>query len=189
MQLVGRSALGRVEPDLDRLDSDRGRARPVPGSCHPPPRESRNPSSIDRTRGLTPAVPPAFAEPWLRALVVALTGDARAGSPAAHGWCSVADSVAGLRSRGPALWGSRSARRVPIDACYSTPAPGRARHRSHGSRSVDVDRVRDPGLEADRLELVIGPQGVGARAQWADHEVVALVQREAGVRSQQVVRR
>ena len=70
--------------------------------------ESQNPSSIDRTRGSLPrSHPPSQATPVRSG--VALTGDSRAGSPAAHGWC-LEDPIAGISawlcSPVPALCGS-----------------------------------------------------------------------------------
>ena len=53
-----------------------------------------------------------------RALVVALTGDARAGSPAAHGWCSIAGRPPGFQPWPGSLGIDAPRRRVPIDACF-----------------------------------------------------------------------
>ena len=79
---------------------------PVPRSSCSPPRESRNLSSIDRTRGFTPAVPPAFAQPSARRA----RGRANGRRPGRFAGRSrvvpIAESTVGLRSRGPALWGS-----------------------------------------------------------------------------------
>ena len=61
--------------------------------------ESRNPSSTARTRGSTPAVPPAFAGLEPTRSCVALSGDSRTGSPVAHGWCGF-----GVRSPGSQPW-------------------------------------------------------------------------------------
>ena len=77
-QLIGGPALGRLEDLVGRPGSLRRSSFAS--------RESQNPSSIDRTRGSLPrSHPPSQAEPARSG--VALTGDSRAGSPAAHGWC------------------------------------------------------------------------------------------------------
>ena len=110
-QLLGRSALGRLEDLLDlvvRLVAHRVCLRRI-----------TEPLVHRQDERFTPAVPPAFTGHRPVRSGVALTGDSRAGSPAAHGWCL------GVRSPGsqpglqpvPALCGSLSARRVPIDAC------------------------------------------------------------------------
>ena len=88
-QLVGRPALGRVEQRLVR----RLAARQLFGLAHGV-RLLRiaKPLVHRQDERFTPAVPPAFAGPARAdALVVALTGDSRAGSPAAHGWCRRGD--------------------------------------------------------------------------------------------------
>ena len=79
-QLLGRAALGRLEADLVLV-----RRSLLAHRCHslenhetPRPTTGREVHSRGPTR---------LREPTARALVVALTGDARAGSPAAHGWC------------------------------------------------------------------------------------------------------
>ena len=60
---------------------------------------------------MPPAVPPAFARAGRApagALVAALTGGSRAGSPAAHGWCRAAVAAAGSQPMPAALWGPGS---------------------------------------------------------------------------------
>ena len=95
-QLLGRAALGRGEV-LGRVSSASSPTASTAccaRSAHRvrASRESRNLSSIDRTRGpILPRFHPPSRRPvpaHLRALA-ALSGGSRAGSPAAHGWCVV----------------------------------------------------------------------------------------------------
>ena len=111
-QLVGGAALGRLEAVSSSLAS-----LLVPRSSFAPPPRITKPLVHRQDERFTPAVPPAFAQPSpARALVVALTGDARAGSPAAHGWYSMPDPIAGLPAVARLSGDPVVARRVPIDA-------------------------------------------------------------------------
>ena len=119
-QLGGRAALGRLEADLDldlaRVDR-RPRRCPVPRLIcldllenHETPRPSTGREASSRG-------PTRLRHRSAGALVVALTGDARAGSPAAHGWYRCGGDRR-ASSRGPALWGS-----APRGASRSTLVP------------------------------------------------------------------
>ena len=95
-ELLGRAALGRLEAVL--VLGDRHARRLL--LAHRSLLENHETSRPSTGREVHSRGPTRLREPTARALVVALTGDARAGSPAAHGWCrsgSIVELAAGAR--------------------------------------------------------------------------------------------
>ena len=115
----------------------------------------------------TPAVPPSFARhPLARSAraSLALCRDIGRRPGRFAGRSRVVGrrvDVPGLQP-GPGSLGRLRRRRVSRSARYSSPVPGHTRHRVMVVESVDVDGERDPGLEVDGFEFVVGAQGVRA---------------------------
>ena len=115
-QLLGRAALGRHEVDSSsRTASSRCCASSLIVADLPESEQPLVPRQDERPC-LPRSHPPSPRARAVRALVAAITGDARAGSPAAHGWCVIVRRPPGLSAVARALWRSLIRARVPIDA-------------------------------------------------------------------------
>ena len=134
-ELLGRAALGRHE---QLVVEDR-----VLRCCvfvvhrRGPPGHENSLSSLDRTKGRAFRGPTRLRRGACRgALVAALTGDARAGSPAAHGWWRHLRHRPGLSAVALALW-----RCYPRRASRSTRSASGGRHWTRTSDLLHVKQV------------------------------------------------
>jgi len=186
-ELVCGSLQGCVEDGLDRLDrglarrgtADRARRRAAPLRlflclAHLPPSVNSKALRPCRTRGLSPAVPPAVRRPFrtlgpvgLGALSAALTGGARAGSPAAHGWyAGLRHDRPGFQPTGPpasrpGLSGVTDGGACPDPRVGYSEAKYRRRSTQVVWVGVWVDVVGDTGTRTSDL-LHVKPSGLSA---------------------------